>query len=189
MFIDIKQKPIKQTLELNIEARKYKEFEPYIPRNIILLARELAFVGSRVICTPAPTDTDLDILMLGNANMGPKYIGQTIGQWCDKHDGKYPDGYFTSFRKGEVNLLLTFNRLWYMKFLKAVEVCKMLNVQDKKQRIKVHHMILGVPDDGGYIPPVAGDQLAAAIGGDGPAPGAADVILQNLGDEIMVDNV
>lgn len=104
-----------------------------------------ALVGSRVTCNPAPTDTDLDVLVkvpyIESSCPAPfslnKYRAMYDVLMADRWtlggsgDG---DGEFESWTKGEVNLILTDSSEFYDKFLAATSVCTRLNLMNKEDR-------------------------------------------------------
>ncbi len=49
---------------------------------------------------------------------------------------------FVSWRRGELNIILTEEQAWFDKFLEASECCKALNVMDKKERIAIFAKII-----------------------------------------------
>jgi hypothetical protein len=100
---------------------------------------KIAYVGSRVTCVPAPTDTDEDVLILTDK------LGEFV-RGCNnagfKDSGSYTGPAFHSLRHGEVNLIITDSEEFYDKFMLATHVCKSLNVLDKQHRIIVFQSIL-----------------------------------------------
>lgn len=102
-------------------------------------AIQLDYVGSRVTCVPAPTDTDEDILILTDNITDFVKNCLKVGF---SHDGSYVGSEFVSLKQGEVNLIITDNRGYYEKFMLATHVCKSLNVLDKQHRITVFQSIL-----------------------------------------------
>ena len=89
--------------------------------------------GSKVICEPPVMDTDEDWIVwvkeegfshssLLNAGFVP--------------DGEnYHDGHFTSYRKGELNLILIEDKQVYSAYCRATDTAKSLNIRDKADRI------------------------------------------------------
>lgn len=57
----------------------------------------------------------------------------------DSYDGARP---FAAYRKGQYNLLLCYERDYAERWLTAAEVCKLLQLEDKGQRIAVHRVIM-----------------------------------------------
>lgn len=108
-------------------------------------------VGSRVTCRPAPTNTDADYLLLVGVD-GVQLLqadlvehGWSIGGskpvLVDEVDFK-PDEDFTSFTRGELNLIVTASPLFYNRFLAATEVSKALNIMVKADRISLFQAVL-----------------------------------------------
>jgi hypothetical protein len=103
---------------------------------------KMEYVGSRVTCTPAPTDTDEDVLLLtDDLNT---LIGDCIEVGFDRdgdHKASYPTE-FVSLRSGTINFIVTDNEEFFEKFMLATHVCKSLNVLNKSDRITVFQAIL-----------------------------------------------
>lgn len=57
------------------------------------------------------------------------------------HDARGPDGGFESWRKGNINLIITYNRLFFDKFMAASDVCRKLNLLRKEDRIMVFEAV------------------------------------------------
>jgi hypothetical protein len=112
---------------------------------------KMEYVGSRVTCSPAPTDTDEDVLLLTDDKS--TLIGDCIEvgfKWDSDVTKSYPDS-FVSLRNGEMNLIITDDEEFYKKFMLATHVCKFLNVQGKLNRICVFQAILYGKEYGGVI--------------------------------------
>jgi len=96
--------------------------------------------GSRVICDPAPTDTDEDWIVLAKNHgyLTPLFVDG----WEDcSPDGLYVDPEFNALRKGEVNLIVTIDYKFFCNFVEATHVAKELNLTDKMNRIFLFHYI------------------------------------------------
>ena len=107
--------------------------------NLFDYAIKLEYVGSRVTCVPAPTDTDEDVLIL--VKDAVKFAEKCVNAgFVDK--GSYVGAAFISLIQGEVNLIVTHEEEFYDKFMLATHVCKSLNVLDKQHRITVFQAIL-----------------------------------------------
>ena len=100
---------------------------------------KLEYVGSRVTCVPAPTDTDEDVLVLTDNVV--RFVNSCTKAGF-KDTGSYAGPAFYSLRQGEVNLIITDEEEFYDKFMLATHVCKSLNVLDKQHRITVFQAIL-----------------------------------------------
>jgi len=109
-------------------------------------------VGSRVTCNPPPTDTDYDILVYVPHDL-PAPGGSLLcfeSSWSPPSDWKkegftgdsmYPDG-FESYRKGDVNLIITRNPDFWDRFIAATHVAKRLNLLNKDDRIALFQAVL-----------------------------------------------
>ena len=97
-------------------------------------------VGSRVTCSPAPTDTDRDWLVL----VGPGLVAETIARLgaLAVADGSKPGEHFTSIRIGIENVILTDQPDFYRRFLAATRVAKLLNISDKAHRLALFQAVL-----------------------------------------------
>lgn len=107
-------------------------------------------VGSRVTCSPPPTDTDQDVLVLvqkGGFN--------DLARWaCEDHnfklDGSEVEDYFDlspadtfrSLSDGEHNIIATEDPIFFRKFMAATHVAKRLNLLDKDDRIMLFQAVL-----------------------------------------------
>lgn len=103
---------------------------------------KMEYVGSRVTCSPAPTDTDEDVLLLTDDL--ETLIGDCIEVGFTRDgavDRSYPKE-FVSLRNGTMNFIVTDNEEFYKKFMLATHVCKSLNVMKKYDRLTVFQAIL-----------------------------------------------
>jgi hypothetical protein len=119
-----------------------------LPPDLLAYADRHRAVGSRVTCDPAPTDTDLDILVF--VPRGPVHRIMTSDGWTkegfmarhpDSGDASYPSS-FTSYRKGEVNAIITRNKKFYALFCLATELAKQFNLLSKMDRISLFQGVL-----------------------------------------------
>lgn len=124
-------------------------------------------VGSRVTCSPAPTDTDDDWLVLlkplakGVVENGPgdapitalRAIGFEMDARTPFYTGNDAGG-FRSWRRGEVNLIITRDSAFYELFLTATELARRFNLLEKTDRIALFQGVLyGVSVDKLETPP------------------------------------
>lgn len=98
-----------------------------------------AATGSRVICSPAPTDTDEDYIALMDDCSALSVAGFVMGTDLNKYEDM-PD--FLAFRCGDFNVVVTDSRDFYEKFVLATEQAKALNLLEKTDRIDLFQSIL-----------------------------------------------
>jgi hypothetical protein len=95
-----------------------------------------AFVGSRVTCDPAPTDTDRDVLVLcieGEAGDLANMICNAGGMLCGE-DYSEDNQLMIPYRLGDDNYLLTENSEYFYRFMAVTEFAKYMNFMDKPAR-------------------------------------------------------
>ena len=110
-------------------------------------------VGSRVVCDPPPVDTDADFLCLAKLGTSRDVEGilsslsYEIGGSRDPLEDPLaallsmsPE--FTSYRRGEINLIVTESPVFFQRFLAATHVAKRLNLLNKDDRIALHRAVL-----------------------------------------------
>lgn len=122
----------------------------YLPPDLRAYASDQRTVGSRVTCQPPPTDTDIDVLVL--VPRGPVHRIMQVDGW--KKDGRkfeavnyvpksdgYPN-YFISYRKGDVNIIVTRHERFYNLFSLATDLAQRLNILKKTDRIALFQAVL-----------------------------------------------
>lgn len=99
--------------------------------------KKVLHTGSRVICSPPPEDTDDDWMLLVHdfAHMDNHLL---MNNWVPsldpfEYDGM-EEGLFRSFRKGEVNILITDDEEYFESFKLATQVARDLNLMNKVDR-------------------------------------------------------
>lgn len=113
----------------------------------------VAKVGSKVTCNPPPENTDKDYLVLLHwdyieTSLLEEYLSSS--GFLYEGDQSYKDcaeDYntelaFRSYRKGDVNLIVTFSKIFYEKFLAATLLAKKLNLMEKQQRVDLFQTFL-----------------------------------------------
>lgn len=109
----------------------------FLNRNFGIPSEQVALVGSTYSLGHG---NDLDILVLGdmyalsNTLEGMGWTRETLFIHYDNTD-------FISLRKDNVNLLLTDDQEFFERFKLAAEVCKVLNLADRRARILVHRVV------------------------------------------------
>lgn len=104
---------------------------------------DLQPVGSRVTCSPAPTDTDEDWLMRVDSN--PAGVLKSLGFTQDGQPQFYTGsdaGGFRSWRRGDVNIVTTPDQEFYNLFLTATHLAKRFNLLEKADRIALFQAVL-----------------------------------------------
>ncbi len=133
-------------IELNLKA-KPKDF---LPDELMKFISKKAMVGSRFTVSPPPDSTDLDVLVLVHPDKDPYFLKalDKAGWVLEGEYNQVTPVQFTSFRKpGEiVNLITVSDIVYYNRFLQARDVCKILNLKNKDDRIAVHNAVLMYQD-------------------------------------------
>lgn len=114
------------------------------PSKLIPLCDDYMASGSRVICNPAPTDTDEDWAVLSYDYKRRKALTDALIAEGFEIDGKeYGDGTtnFRSYRKGDINVIVIFNSQEYARFALATRIATALNLTNKSDRIALFSMI------------------------------------------------
>lgn len=62
--------------------------------------------------------------------------------WVLGSSDEYPTDAFKSLRRGKLNLMVTDSELFYKDYVLSSEVCKVLQLKDKLDRIRVHRVIM-----------------------------------------------
>lgn len=110
-------------------------------------------VGSRVTCSPPPTDTDEDYLVLTKDKEAAVKSLQSMGFEYSTDPERIAEynrmgetsGYaFVSLFFGNINYIVTDSVFFFERFLTATHVCKTLNLLKKEDRVMVHEAIRGV---------------------------------------------
>jgi hypothetical protein len=102
--------------------------------------------GSRATCNPAPTDTDEDYLVevpwtfWGGGRIKETLVSAGFRTNNKEYGGQR--GSFTSWRKDDINLIVTTNAEFAQKHRLATYVCKTLNLLRKADRVLVFQAIL-----------------------------------------------
>lgn len=105
-----------------------------VPEDLKGLYLEALLTGSRVMCNPPVLDTDLDVVLLvtdGDAALAIERQGYTLT--TDATYGVDLNG-FCTFRKGDVNLIVTSNAAEFHSWAVATRWCTELNLRSKTDR-------------------------------------------------------
>lgn len=98
--------------------------------------------GSRVICDPAPTDTDEDWLVFV-----PDSLRDAACEWLEAHGAThsdeqevYPDG--VCFRLGDLNPVLIWDHNVFYAWVAATYWAAKLNLRDKAERTRLFRALV-----------------------------------------------
>lgn len=98
--------------------------------------------GSNYICNPPVTDTDIDTVLLVQGDWDGALIEDGYSS-SDSDNMEYDSlGIFTTWRKGNINYIVTEDERFYNLFVKATEEAKFLNLKNKEDRISLFQKIL-----------------------------------------------
>lgn len=104
--------------------------------------------GSRVTCSPPPNDTDQDFLV-EMVHVDKDAVGRLVNglsglnfHWEGNEHYQDAAGDFMSWRRDDVNLIVTANVGFAARHRVATGICRRLNLLDKQDRIAVFQAIL-----------------------------------------------
>lgn len=115
---------------------------------LIATGCNVTLCGSRVTCSIVPETSDFDYLVQIPRD---EKIYETVldllpgPDWTLEGGQHYDTGIrntFHSFRRGNVNLLLSMNAEWCAKHHIATHICKRLDILDKPKRVMVFQAVL-----------------------------------------------
>ena len=108
--------------------------------------------GSRAICVPPPTGTDIDIAVLAQRVYDPR---APWGEWepCGDYDGNDRDDDFGAFRKGVFNVLVFTNKREFAAMRWCTSLAARLNMQCKEDRYELFSVVrsLANPKEKGIL--------------------------------------
>ena len=125
-----------------------------VPEDLKGLYLEATLTGSRVICDPPVLDTDLDVVLLVRSE-APRFadaVQEALeAAGYSRTAGDYEDSSelgigFSTFRKGDVNLIVTASPELYRRWCVATSCAIALNLRSKPQRIALFQVCLYGPD-------------------------------------------
>lgn len=102
--------------------------------------------GSRVTCDPPPLDTDRDYLVVVPDDVNAFHLMTILKSHAFKWEGgehyQAAAGGFMSWRRDDVNLIVTADQEFAARHRAATAVCKRLNLQNKSDRVAVFQAVL-----------------------------------------------
>lgn len=103
--------------------------------------------GSKITCSPPPDKTDRDFLVVMPDNR--EKIGDVVSslsmmdfEWEGSEHYQDAAGNFMSWRRDDLNLIVTANADFASRHRAATSVCKRLNLMQKPDRIAVFQAVL-----------------------------------------------
>ena len=105
-------------------------------------AEAMIRTGSREICNPPPTDTDEDWLIYTTqlADLQDEVYADGFRMGAVQAE-RYPDSETMSWRKGEINLIITASAEEFDLWETATKLAKKFNLLKKEDRIRLFHAI------------------------------------------------
>lgn len=119
-----------------------KDLDPLLEDNIAallgVLRMDVHLVGSTYALGEGK---DIDVVALVPDKVDAQEVIEKAGYQHTGHDSGEEDN-FTTFRKGDVNLMLTESKKFQDDFLTSTEVVKYLNLTNRDERVGVHRIIM-----------------------------------------------
>ena len=100
--------------------------------------------GSRIVCNPAPTDTDEDWIVLA---LNP-YVDQTLIKLgfrrSDREYSHEAHGHpILAYRgNGNLNIVVTTDREFFRRTMEATRLARRFNLLDKSDRVALHEVVV-----------------------------------------------
>lgn len=102
--------------------------------------------GSRVTCSPPPADTDRDFLVMIPQEYDVAHVITVLSDagfaWEGSEHYRDAAGSFMSWRRDDLNLIVTSNAEFATRHRAATGVCKRLNLLDKGDRVALFQAVL-----------------------------------------------
>ena len=100
--------------------------------------------GSRIVCNPAPTDTDEDWIVLAQN----PYVDQTLIKLgfrrSDREYSHEAHGHpIHAYRgNGNLNIVVTTDREFFRRTMEATRLARRFNLLDKSDRVALHEVVV-----------------------------------------------
>jgi len=101
---------------------------------------EMSLFGSQAICNPPPRNSDEDWILYTNDLDGLK-IDLERAYFQADITGKYDDSPFKSYRKGDLNYIVTDNLKFFEATKTATRMARELNIRRKKDRVVFYKIV------------------------------------------------
>ena len=101
--------------------------------------------GSSVICNPPVTDTDIDYVIYTNKEDKLDTFLKSKGytkSCAEEEEYDLDNEGFSCYRLNNINLIITTDRKWYLKWVLATKVARKLNLKVKADRVMLFKAIL-----------------------------------------------
>nr|AYD75896.1 conserved hypothetical protein [Pseudo-nitzschia multiseries DNA virus] len=105
-------------------------------------AKDWMRVGSTITCDPPATGTDIDVLVLVKKRNASTLEGLGFDFENGRAHYEPSEGEFNSWRRGDLNLIVTDDLGFFNAFALATEVAKTLNLLRKEDRVTLFQAIL-----------------------------------------------
>lgn len=97
--------------------------------------------GSNYTCNPPVLDTDIDyIVLVSDYGKVASFLLESGFVSCTELE--YDGNMFYAFRKGQLNLIITWQGVFYERFCAATMLAKYRNLLDKDDRVDLFNTIL-----------------------------------------------
>lgn len=111
-----------------------------VPYELKVVAQDTFATGSRIICSPPPMDTDLDVVVLVDSPAAIVDL-ETLGYVVDSSSPEYEDAVTVPMRKGDVNLIVMWDKETFVRWRLATDVARELNLLDRNDRLACFRVI------------------------------------------------
>ena len=116
------------------------------PRSLMTdgsLALAVEPYGSRIVCNPAPTDTDEDWIILAQNPYVDERLVKIGFRRTDRDYGHEGHGHpIHSYRREELNILVTTDREFFRRTMEATRLATRFNLLDKADRVALHEVLV-----------------------------------------------
>ena len=120
-----------------------------ILKDVLAMTASNHSTGSNYICNPPVTNTDIDFLLLIGEDIDESELLDFLEDNDFEQGGSRPvddwsltDFNFVSYKRGNLNFIITADKVFYDKFVYATKIAKLLNLVDKDQRVKLFQAVL-----------------------------------------------
>lgn len=118
------------------------KFGPHfdVPYELKAVVQDSFSTGSRMICSPPPMDTDLDVVVLVDSSAAVVDL-EALGYGVDSNCPEYESPSTVPMRKGHVNLIVMWDKETFVRWRLATDVARELNLLDRNDRLACFRVI------------------------------------------------